>query len=195
METEPAPPPERGGADSLAVRMAAGPLPVAEALRCAIALAEALREVHGRGRVHAFLQPAGVAILDGQVRLVPHGPAAVSPYFSPEQVEGRDLDPRTDIFSLGALMYEMLSGRRAFDAATRTALRMEILHREPAPLENTPPALARLVRRCLEKKPERRVQRIEILLAELKLQEIVARPVDPAQGGPRPVTTLARPRR
>ena len=163
--------------------MAAGPLPLAEALRYAIALAEALREVHSRGRVHAFLRPAGVANLDGQVRLVPCGSAAVSPYFSPEQVEGRDLDPRTDIFSLGALMYEMLSGRRAFDAPTRMALRLEILHRQPALLENVPPTLARLVRRCLEKKPERRVQRMEILLAELKLQEIIARPAGPMQPG------------
>jgi serine/threonine-protein kinase len=168
---------------------------VAEALRYAIALAEALREVHGRGRVYAFLHPAGVAIVDGRVRLVPRGPAAVSPYFSPEQVAGRDLDLRTDIFSLGAVMYEMFCGRRAFEATTRTALRMEIADREPALLENVPPALSRLVRRCLEKKPERRVQRIEILLAELKLQEIVARPVDSMQPGPKPVTPLVPPRR
>jgi serine/threonine protein kinase len=161
--------------------MAAGPLPLAEALRYAVALAEALCEVHSRGRVYAFLRPAGVAIGQGQVRLVSCGPAAVSPYFSPEQVEGRDLDPRSDIFALGALLHEMLSGRPAFDASTRTALRMEILHREPAPLQNAPPALARLVRRCLEKKPERRVQRTEILLAELKLQEILARPLIPAR--------------
>ena len=108
---------------------------------------------------------------------------------------GRDLDPRTDIFSLGAMMYEMLSGRRAFAAATQTALRMEILNHEPAALESVPPALARLVRRCLEKKPERRVQRMEILLAELKLQEIVSRPVDSIQPGPKPVTPLVLPRR
>ncbi len=175
--------------------MAAGPLPVAEALHYAIALAEALREVHSRGRVYAFLQPAGVAVLDGHVRLAPGGPAPVSPYFSPEQVAGRDLDARTDIFSLGAMMYEMLSGRRAFDAATRTALRMEILNRQPAHLENAPPAVARLVRRCLEKKPERRVQRMEILLAELKLQEIIARQVDSMRLGPKPATRMAPPRR
>ena len=175
--------------------MAAGPLPVAEALGYAIALAEALREFHGRGRIYAFLQPTGVAILDGQARLVSCGPSALSPYFSPEQVAGHDLDPRTDIFSLGAVMYEMLSGRRAFEAATRTALRMEILDRKPAGLENVPPALARLVRRCLEKKPERRMQRMEILLAELKLQAIIARPADPMRLGPKPVTPLVPPRR
>jgi serine/threonine-protein kinase len=170
--------------------MASGPLPLAEALRHAIALAEALREVHSRGRVYAFLQPAGVAMAEGHTRLVPCGPVAISPYFSPEQVAGHDLDPRTDIFSLGAVMYEMFSGRRAFDSATRTALRMEIPDREPAPLENVPIALARLVQRCLEKKPERRVQRMEILLASLKLQEIIARPVAEPPPGPRPVTPL-----
>lgn len=154
--------------------MAAGPLPVTEVLIYAIALAEALREFHGRGRIYAFLQPAAVTVLDGKVRLVSASPAAISPYFSPEQVAGHDLDPRSDIFSLGAVMYEMLSGRRAFDAPTRPGSRMEILDRKPAGLENVPPALARLVQRCLEKKPERRMQRMEILLAELKLQAIIA---------------------
>jgi serine/threonine protein kinase len=151
---------------------------MAEALRYAIGLAEALREVHGRSRIYAFLQPGGIAIQDGRIRLLPSGPVVVSPYFSPEQVAGYDLDPRSDIYSLGAVLYEMLSGRRAFDAPTRIALRMEILDREPATLEGVPAALARLVRRCLEKKPERRVQRMEILLAELKLLEIVAVPGD-----------------
>lgn len=142
-----------------------------------------------------FLQPSGVAILDGQVRLASCGPAPISPYFSPEQVAGHDLDPRTDIFSLGAVMYEMLSGRRAFDAATRTALRMEILDRKPPGLETVPPVLARLVRRCLEKKLERRIQRMEILLAELKLQAIIARPVDSMRPGPQPVIPWVQPRR
>ena len=191
-ETEPEP---RENADSLLALMSAGPLPVVEALSYAIALGEELREVHGRRRVYAFLQPAGVAILDGGVRLVPLGPVAVSPYFSPEQVAGRDLDLRTDIFSLGAMMYEMFSGRRAFGAATQAALRIEILNHEPALLENVSPALARLVQRCLEKKPERRVQRMEILLAELKLQEIISTPVESAQPGPKPVTPLVPARR
>jgi serine/threonine protein kinase len=175
--------------------MAAGPLPLAETLRYAIGVAEALREVHSRGRVHAFLQPTGVAIQDGQIRLVSGGPVVVSPYFSPEQVAGSDLDPRSDIFSLGAVMYEMLSGRKAFDATTRIGLRMEILDREPAPIVGVPPTLARLVLRCLEKKPERRVQRMEILLAALKLQEIVAAPGDGTRAGPASVTPLSPPRR
>lgn len=172
-EAEPAPALNPGGPSSLADRIAAGPLPVAEALRYAIATAEALRAVHGRGRVYAFLQPAGVTVQNDGVQLALAGPAAISPYFSPEQIAGRDLDLRSDIFSLGAVLYEMLSGRKAFDAPTKPALRIEILDGEPAPLQNVPPAVSKLVMRCLEKKPERRLQRMEILLAELKLQEII----------------------
>src|SRR5206468_12798079 len=103
----------------------------------------------------------------GQVRLLPTKPVVLSPYFSPEQVAGRDLDARSDIFSLGAVMYEMLSGRAPFHGLSSPALRMEIVNREPAAIDAVPPALSRLVRRCLEKKVERRVQRAEILLAQL----------------------------
>ena len=159
---------------SLEGRLAAGPLSVAEVLRYAVGLAEELRKTHGRGRVHGFLHTGGITIAGDQIRLAPTGPAAVSPYFSPEQVAGSDLDERSDIFSFGAILYEMLSGRRAFPATTRAALRMEIATREPEPLGDVPTPIAHLVARCLEKKPERRLQRIGILLAELKLQEILA---------------------
>lgn len=173
-ETEPVCRPKPGGPISLAGRMAAGPLPVAEALRIAIATAEALRAVHGHGRVYAGLQPASVMIENGRVQLVPTGQAAITPYFSPERVAGHELDARSDIFSLGAVLYEMLSGRKAFGSSTKAGLRIEILAGEPAELQNVPPAVSQLVMRCLEKKPERRVQRMEILLAALKLQEIIA---------------------
>jgi serine/threonine protein kinase len=177
-ETEPEPTSalKAGSATSLAERIAAGALSVREALHYAIATAEALRMVHGRGRAYAALQPASVMIPDGGVQLVPISLALITPYFSPEQLQGRELDPRSDIFSLGALLYEMLSGRRAFAATTKPALRFEILDGEPAPLQNVPPAVSQLVMRCLEKKPERRVQRMEILLAELKLQRILEPP-------------------
>jgi hypothetical protein len=163
---------------SLADRIAAGPLPLAEALHYAIAMAEAVRVVHGRSRVYALLQPAGVKLLDDGVQFVPCVPAPISPYFSPEQVAGRELDTRSDIFSLGAVLYEMLSGHKAFDGVTKPALRFQILDREPPPLRNVPPAVSQLVMRCLEKKPEKRLQRMEILLAALKLQRIMATPME-----------------
>jgi len=175
-EPEPTSALKRGSSTSLAERIAAGALPVREALHYAIATAEALRVVHGRGRTYAALQPVSVMIQDGRVELLPVSLAMINSYFSPEQLQGRELDPRSDIFSLGALLYEMLSGRRAFAATTKPALRIEILSGEPAPLQNVPPALSQLVMRCLEKKPERRVQRMEILLAELKLQSILEEP-------------------
>jgi hypothetical protein len=130
---------------SLADRIAAGPLPLAEALHYAIAMAEAVRVVHGRSRVYALLQPAGVKLLDDGVQFVPCVPAPISPYFSPEQVAGRELDTRSDIFSLGAVLYEMLSGHKAFDGVTKPALRFQILDREPPPLRNVPPAVSQLV--------------------------------------------------
>jgi len=164
-----------GGAISLADRMAAGALPLAEALHYAIATAEAVRMMHARGRAYAMLQPSNIFIRNDQVQLVPSGAVPISPYFSPEQVSGRELDFRSDIFSIGALLYEMLSGHRAFGASTKPALRFEILDCEPPPLGNFPPTISQLVMRCLEKKPERRVQRMENLLAALKLQEILAR--------------------
>jgi len=90
-------------------------------------------------------------------------------------VSGSDLDLRSDVFALGALLYEMLSGRKAFPAATRPGLRMEILNHAVAPLERVPEGTARLVARCLEKRREDRWQRMELLLAELKLQYLLAR--------------------
>ncbi|MGA2117171.1 MAG: protein kinase [Bryobacteraceae bacterium] len=151
-----------------------GPLPLAEALRYGIDLAEHLRHVHARRRVFAFLQPACVAIEGGRARLALPKAAGLSPYFSPEQVRGNDLDSRSDLFSLGAILYEMLTGRPAFSATDEAALRGEILWRAPAPLQNFSPALAQLVSHCLEKRPEQRMQRVEVLLAGLKLQYALA---------------------
>jgi hypothetical protein len=154
--------------------LAEGPLLYADAIRFAIGLAESLREIHRQGRVYGLLQPSGIAVIEGEVCLMSAVGARLTPYLSPEQVAGDDLDWRSDIFSLGCIMYEMFSGRRAFRATAKAALHMEILNRDSALLDDIPPALARLIQRCLEKKPERRIQRMEILLAELKLRYALA---------------------
>src|SRR5262249_56581075 len=83
-------------------------------------------------------------------------------YMSPEQVEGKDLDGRSDIFSLGAVLYEMLTGQRAFAGKSQLSVASAILEREPTPIISikpmTPPALDHAIRRCLAKDPERRWQ-------------------------------------
>jgi serine/threonine protein kinase len=178
-------------ADSLAEYLRGAPLPLLGALRYAIGVAEGLRDAHRRGRVYGFLRPEIIAIVDGQARLSHTGPVPVTPYFSPEQAAGKEPDTRSDIFSWGALMYEMLSGRPPFCAATRTALRLEIQERQPAPLEHVPTNLARLVARCLEKKPEQRVQRAALLLAELKLVEVLARGTSEQHSPESPAPRLA----
>jgi serine/threonine-protein kinase len=133
---------------------------------------------------NVMLTRAGVKLLDfGLARLTAHGdrPAVESvtsaptkqapltakgtilgtlPYMAPEQVEGKPADPRTDLWALGTILYEMVTGHRAFEAASPVSLIGAILEREPAPLRErqplTPPSLERLVRRCLAKDPEER---------------------------------------
>src|SRR2546430_11294752 len=83
-------------------------------------------------------------------------------YMSPEQVEGKELDGRSDIFSFGAVLYEMLTGRRAFPGKSQLSVASAILEKEPAPISSvkpmTPPALDHTIRRCLAKETERRWQ-------------------------------------
>ena len=94
------------------------------------------------------------------------------PYMSPEQVEGHDVDARTDLWALGAIVYEMVSGARAFEGATATSLAAAILERQPVPLSErqrlTPPALDRLVRRCLAKRQEDRWDTAHDVAGELR---------------------------
>src|ERR1700722_5234042 len=104
-----------GGRLSLAQRLAQGRIPSGEALRCATLLAESLRKAHDEGRVHGFLTPHAVWLNGLAVELaVPAGQPTVTPYTAPELLAGRLADRRSDIFSLGAILYEMLTGNRAF---------------------------------------------------------------------------------
>ncbi|MGE5835695.1 MAG: protein kinase domain-containing protein, partial [Acidobacteriota bacterium] len=195
--------------ETLAARLAKGPLPLDEALAHAIEIGDALDKAHGQGIVHRDLKPGNVMLalkgsgtdrskqaklLDfGLARVIPSvlgagdAPTDISPmteagailgtlqYMAPEQIEARPADARTDIFAFGALLYEMLTGRRAFEGATQAAVMAAILREEPPPVH--PREIGRIVRRCLAKDPLRRYQSARDLLNDLEEVEESSRTV------------------
>ena len=185
--------------ETLAARLARGPLPVDQALAVAIEIADALVAAHAAGVVHRDIKPAnimltrsGAKLLDFGLARLQHSLAAAQPagtfagnpqtqhsallgtlpYMAPEQLRGAEIDARTDLFAFGAVLYEMLTGRRAFDAASEAELAAAIREHEPAPLAaqapRVPPALDRVVTTCLAKDPVERWQTAKDLLRELR---------------------------
>ena len=175
--------------ETLRERLRGTALPVRKAIEIAIQIARGLAAAHEQGIVHRDLKPENVFVAkDGQVKILDFGLAklmrAEAPleaesnlrtegygtdpgtvlgtvgYMSPEQVRGRPLNHRSDIFSLGAILYEMLSGRRAFAGDSSVETLNAILKEDPPELSETgkplPPALDRIVRHCLEKSPDER---------------------------------------
>src|SRR5580765_5142990 len=169
------------------LRSGGGPgLPLEEALRLARQIVEGLEEAHRSGILHRDLKPSNVMVTTkGVAKLLDFGLATLgnadadvtrtregtvlgtAAYMSPEQAEGRPVDSRSDIFSFGALLYEMLSGSRAFGRTTALQVMSAVVRDEPPPLK-TPPALERIVRRCLEKSPGQRFQTIAEVRAVLE---------------------------
>ena len=159
------------------------PLPPAEALRLGTQIAAALEAAHLKSIIHRDLKPANILVTkDGIVKLLDFGLAKQSAdsaaagdqtqtlgltqagtiigtpaYMSPEQAEGRPADARSDLFSFGAVFYEMLAGRRPFSGNSAAATLGAIVHKEPDPL-NAPPGLQAIVLKCLSKSPEGRFQ-------------------------------------
>jgi len=180
---------------SLTARIAGQPLATRDLVDLALQVADALEEAHGRGITHRDIKPGNlmvtprgrVKVLDfGLARLAPHdadGDASTLmatragtalgtvPYMSPEQALGRDVDPRSDLFSLGAVIYEMATGRRAFDGGSASATTDLILHSQPMAIARlnyeAPAELERIVRKCLEKDRERRYQSARELVVDL----------------------------
>jgi Tol biopolymer transport system component len=173
--------------ETLRQRLQDGALPTRKAVEIALEIASGLAAAHEKGIVHRDLKPENVFLLQsGQVKVLDFGLARVQPvvapersdvptvslstepgrvmgtvgYMAPEQVRGRAVDERADIFSFGAVLYEMLSGRRAFSGDSPVETLNAILKEDPPSLfDSTPtasPALDRIVRRCLEKRPEER---------------------------------------
>jgi TolB-like protein len=187
--------------DTLRVRLAAGALPVREATEIAAQIAEGLAAAHDRGVVHRDVKPENVVLTpSGFARILDFGlakrsgpvigaeagedeptrselltePGVVAGtvgYMSPEQVRGEVVDGRSDVFSLGVVLWEMLSGRRPFSGDSHVETLNAILKEEPQPelaLESLPPELSRIVRRCLEKRKENRYHSAADLAHDLR---------------------------
>jgi serine/threonine protein kinase len=186
--------------ETLAARLEKGRLPFDQALTIAIDIADALAAAHRQGIVHRDLKPGNIMLTRHGAKLLDFGlarPAASSgfqgasrvptmpsaltaqgtivgtlPYMAPEQLEGKDADTRTDIFAFGAVVYEMLTGKRAFDGQSQASLMGAIMHAEPAAVSVSqplaPPTLDRIVHVCLAKDADGRWQSSRDLLHELQ---------------------------
>jgi hypothetical protein len=163
---------------TLAQRLSQGRLPVQDALRYSGLLAEALRKIHETGQVHGALTPGCIALKGSGLELMNAlgSSGEITPYTAPEVVNGQAADSRSDIFSFGAVVYEMLTGRAAFKGETPEALSTAITTGAPAPSGS--PAVDRLVGSCLAKDPANRLQRVQKLILELKLLSVAVRRTD-----------------
>jgi eukaryotic-like serine/threonine-protein kinase len=208
--------------ETVAARLERGPIPLDEALTIAIAIADALDKAHRRGVVHRDLKPSNVMLTESGPKLLDFGLAKWQPavqsspvsmlqtqknlstpgavigtlqYMAPEQLEGADADARTDIFALGTLLHEMVTGRKTFEGKSQVLLISAIATSDPKPLSavepKTPPALDHVVKTCLAKEPSDRWQTARDLLAEL--QWIAAGAAD--TGSPKPASRAGTRRR
>jgi hypothetical protein len=147
-----------------------------EALRYAIQLAGVLRDLHETGKAHGGIMPSTIALVGGSVELLPAADGwarTITPYTAPEVVQGRSPDARSDLFSFGAIVFEMLTGRRAFDGESRATLAAS-LTKSPAPASGSP-AVDRLVGPLLIKDPAARIPRMKKLTMELKMLNVTVR--------------------
>jgi len=187
--------------ETLARRLEKTALPLEQVLKFGAQIADALDKAHRSGVVHRDLKPGNIMLTASGAKLLDFGLAkpvvamaslatmtatrgGQSPpteqgtivgtfqYMSPEQVEGKELDGRSDIFSLGAVLYEMVTGKRAFEGKSQLSVASAILEKEPEPISAakpmTPPALEHVVKKCLSKLPEERWQSASDLASEIK---------------------------
>jgi len=188
--------------ETLAQRLQKGALPLEQVLQYAIEISDALYKAHRKGVTHRDLKPGNIMLTKTGTKLLDFGlaklrqevapanaslsdlPTAKDPltaegaivgtlqYMAPEQLESMEVDTRTDIFSFGAVVYEMATGKRAFEGKTQASVIGAILKNDPPPISSlqpmTPPALDRVVKRCLAKEPDERCQSAKDLTDELK---------------------------
>src|SRR5712692_594562 len=190
-----------------------GPLPVARALLYAGQILEALEAAHRKGIVHRDLKPANIMVAKLGVKLLDFGLAQMKTpdlagdqtatmalsaegsiagtlqYMSPEQLQGKQADARSDIFAFGLVLYEMLTGRRAFDGDNAASVISAIMTAEPPALPQgqlaTPPALERVLKQCLAKDPDDRWQSAADVRRALELVETAPVATQPAPVGAR----------
>ncbi len=202
---------------TLRERLRSGPLPVRKAVDYGQQIACGLAAAHDKGIIHRDLKPENIFVTsDGRVKILDFGLAKLTHsesvadgqaltqtvqsdpgtvlgtvgYMSPEQVRGKPADARSDLFSFGAILYEMLSGKRAFHGESAAETMSAIVKEEPPELtetnRNVPPALERIVRHCLEKSPEERFQSARDIVFDLESLTAVS------SGAMRPLAAAAR---
>jgi Tol biopolymer transport system component len=191
--------------ETLADRLAKGPLPPEQVLKYGIEICAGLEKAHRGGVMHRDLKPGNIMLTKAGAKLMDFGLAKATPagtppssgltmtlpgpsadqpltargtlvgtfhYMAPEQVEGKDADVRSDIFALGAVLYEMATGKRAFTGKSQASIVAAVLAVEPPPISTlqpmTPPSLERVVATCLAKDPDERFQTAHDLKLQLK---------------------------
>src|ERR1700686_2393043 len=187
--------------ETLAERLKKGPLPMEQVLQYAIEISDALDKAHRNGITHRDLKPGNIVLTKGCSKLLDFGLAKLQQdakpdtpfselatiqggetaegtilgtlqYMAPEQVEARPVDARTALFAFGAVVYEMATGKKAFEGRSQASLIAKILETDPPPISSlqpvTPPALDRLVKKCMAKEPEKRWQAASDVCDELK---------------------------
>jgi serine/threonine protein kinase len=189
--------------ETLAQRLAKGPLPLPQVLQYSIEIADALDKAHRKGITHRDLKPGNIMLTKSGTKLLDFGLAKLAQdaapatpesqlqtmkdaitaqgtilgtlqYMAPEQVEGKldQIDARTDIFAFGVVVYEMATGKKAFEGKSQASLIAKILETDPAPMTTlapmTPPALDHVVKRCMEKDPDDRWQSAHDIREQLR---------------------------
>lgn len=183
--------------ETLAQRLERGPLPMDQVLRYAVQMADALDAAHRHNVIHRDLKPSNIMLVKDGAKLLDFGLAKLHAtataegeatrtlalttegtllgtfqYMPPEQLEGKEADARSDIFSFGAVLYEMVTGRKAFEGKSRASITAAIMEREPPPVSQVQPLatplLQRLIKTCLAKDPDQRRQTAHDVLLDLK---------------------------